>query len=514
MAELTAFPKDSGSEPVFYRRMSGFAIAGFVAGAFFTVYILIEAAVGFRSGDPVLLSPLMQAIPIAGIVLSLIALLAISRSEGTLGGRGLAVWGVWLSLVVGLGYIAYYGATYAAVRQQADDFVVRWFQKLAQGKIAWAFLDTQSPSLRLRANPENLPEIEIRFNQVLRPTGTSGAEAKGMFDIFRGTDWVKGISYSGSDIQIEPLGVSDWGYTNREYKVRRLYRITSRDGVYEILVPAVGTESERHEFEGRQWNIAFPETKLASSKLSESAARINSLRSDASRFATAWMLKIQRGELTSAYLDTQPPEQRDEIHARFRRARTARLSANLTAASLPQLGGPAAVCLNFAPISDFGFARALYLPGFASRFQRSELVDTKKLYTADPTAREAVVTAVQGLLSVARADLRLGQIDVDASSGHQPWETDSQDRLISPHDCRFLVVSKGFDEGNQHAYAGEAVITVESGPGVVLKGAKEMNWRIMRLELVKASETTLPGMNRLPGKSSKTAPGKLIPKAK
>jgi hypothetical protein len=512
MAELSAFPRESGSEPLFYRRMSIPAIAGFAAGAFFAAMVLIEAAMGFRSGTPVLLNPILQAIPAAGIGLSLLALFRIGRSEGTLAGRGLALGGLWLNALVGLGYFAYYGATYVAIRQQADEFVVRWFQKLGQGKIIYAFLDTQPPALR-RVNPEDLSEIEIRFNQPMRPPGTSVASAKGMLDIFRSHDYVKAISNSGSDIRVEPLGVTDWGFKNGAYRVERLYRVTTRDGVYEILVPAAGTTSEKHEFEGRQWNIAFVESKLKRTDASELAVKVQSLRLESSRFAYAWMEKIQGGKLTSAYLDTRRPEERTRLHSEFRRAGTAQSAAILAASLFPRMGGPAASCLGLAATGDFGFARGQYLPGYAARFERSEFVDTKKFFASDPSARESVLSAVQELLSAARGEPRVGQIEVDPDSGYQSWATDDEQRLIFPHDCRFLVVAKGFEAGNNHAYAAGAVITVESGPHA-LEGSKEKNWRILRFELVKAGETTLPGMNRLRKSPAKKGPGKVIPKAK
>jgi hypothetical protein len=117
------------------------------------------------------------------------------------------------------------------------------------------------------------------------------------------------------------------------------------------------------------------------------------------------------------------------------------------------------------------------------------------------------------LLSGTGGEPRLGQFDLDANSGHQPWEWGPEDRLISPHDCRFVALSKNYDAGNRHAYAGEAVITVESGPGA-LKAGPEKSWRIVRFEVVKATETTLPGMSGAPGARAKKGPSKIIPKSK
>jgi len=86
------FPEEHVVPPVFYRRVSGFAIAGLIVSAVFGLWVAISALVGFRSRSPVLLPIYVQMLPIAGAVLALIAMLLIRRSEGTLAGAKLATW--------------------------------------------------------------------------------------------------------------------------------------------------------------------------------------------------------------------------------------------------------------------------------------------------------------------------------------------------------------------------------------------------------------------------------------
>jgi hypothetical protein len=510
MAETTAFPEDRNVEPVFYRRTSGFAVAGFAIGVLFALFIVIQAAIGLRSDTPLLLHPLIPMIPVMGIVLSLVALLVIGRSEGTLAGRGLAIWGVGLSLVVGLSYGAYYGTTAMVTRQQANEFVERWLKKIAQGKIVYAFLDTEAPARRLRVNnPDDMTEINNQFNLASRGSGTPLTSAQGKLDRFRTTDYVKAISQSGEDIQIEPLGVSDWEFKTPAYKVQRLYRVTTRDGIFDILVSAQGAESEKNEFEGRGWMIVFPESKLKEAKPSELGARVQQLREDSKLFALKWMQKIQGGKLTSAYLDTLDPQTRGplraEVSIRF-------LSRLLSAPAVPQFSGPAVGSLQISAAADLDLLRRLRFVDYEKKFHRADLVHTGQLIS-DETARATVQDALTELLSVPGVNPRLGGFEVAADSSYQAWQTDAQHRLTSPHDCKFVALPRGFDEGNRQVFNNDAVITVESNPGALVSSTRP-EWRIVSLELVKASETALPGMSHPIPPKPKKKPEQATPSSK
>src|SRR5262249_22850490 len=167
------------------------------------------------------------ALPAVGAILSLTAILLIGRSEGTLAGVRLAQWGWWLSVVFGLGYAAYYGATRFAVCLKAENFSRVWFDKLTQGKVNDAFVDTLDPALRQSISREDERALEQRFNQ---PGGTG---PKGQLSSFRESDIVRVLQQAGAQAQIEPLGVREWDYKAGAYKVKRVYRIRTEEGVFD-----------------------------------------------------------------------------------------------------------------------------------------------------------------------------------------------------------------------------------------------------------------------------------------
>src|ERR1700722_1633388 len=112
------------SEPIVYQPISGWAIAGFVTGCCFALFIVVSAAVAFYQGAPLFYADLIMVVPIAGVALSLYAQRHVQESEGTRAGADLARWGVRLSLVVGLIYFTIHYVTRYAVTSQANDFIM------------------------------------------------------------------------------------------------------------------------------------------------------------------------------------------------------------------------------------------------------------------------------------------------------------------------------------------------------------------------------------------------------
>ena len=503
MAELKQFPEESQAAPAVYQRVSGFAIAGFIVSAIFAADVSIEAVLGVWNRSPVLIHPMMQMVAAIGLVLSVIALIVIKRSEGTLAGHGLAVGGAGLSVVFGLGYVAYYWATYFATCQQADTFVKAWFNKLAEGKTIHAFLDTELPGIRLRTNPDNLAEIIQRFNQPMRPPGTSATSAKGKLYIFRDTDFVKAVNQARADARIESLGVSDWDYKTGVYKIRRMYRITTPEASYDVHLITLGSESgDRHEFEGRLWSLDFPQSKAERTTATEFGAKVQRIRKESSKFANDWMIRVLERRLSNAYLETLRPEKRTSL----RSALTLGLVGGLFAGPvLPGAGGPAGVALRLSSSADSELARQLYLAnkgdsaeqGYAGSFHNLGLLDTRDLQTTDPAGRDVVLTALRELFAVPGSELRVGGIEVGADSSRKRWELDSEGRMISPHTLKFMVGPRLAERGVGQAFAVETIITTESSPGV-FEASEDPTWRVLRIELVKIDETVIPGVSRPP----------------
>src|SRR5437879_1991684 len=111
-------------EPLVYRPLSLPAVAGFGLACLYALVVVIGTAAALIGGAPALLpSPFFPVVLLAA-VLSLLALWQIRNSEGTRAGAALAQWGLWISILAGLGYGAYRLAASLAVTSQANQFVM------------------------------------------------------------------------------------------------------------------------------------------------------------------------------------------------------------------------------------------------------------------------------------------------------------------------------------------------------------------------------------------------------
>jgi hypothetical protein len=495
MAKPTTFPEEHVAEPMVYRRVSGFAIAGFSLAVLFALYLVIAGARGMYDGSPLLLSPSMQALPFLSAALSGIALFLIARSGGLLAGGKLATVGLWISIVFGLGYIAYFVATYFAIRQQADAYVERWFAKLAQGKINAAFLDSIDPAVRLRVNPDDEATMNDRFNA---PVGKTGQEmAKGPLDLFRQTDLVRVFIEGGKDVQITPQGVRDWDYRGGGYNVRRYYQLTNAEGVYEVQVAVVGRESKNQEYEGREWTVRIQESGVKKTEMTDLGKQAKHLRPQAAHFIDQWAKKLQAGDLTGAYLDTKPVEERRSLQPR---ADAALAAAALAAGASPEACGPAATGLRWGAALDAELARCLSLPGYLDEFHRHKLLNTERFRTQEASLRDVLVKAFQALLSPRTGPqaMMAGYFKIDLDSVTMPWKVVDGDRLRLPHDALF-----GFVGAGPGMYAADAAITVESSHGATTILA-EPTWRIASVDLFQGDQVRMP--NRTTGGGDMRSP--------
>lgn len=105
--EMTSADLRDADEPLDYRSVHTFAVLGLILG-------LISAVVAFMAGISFESTVLLAPIPLAGIIVSLIALRGINAAPDLYAGKPLAQAGVALSalfLIAGLGYSGYVYAT-------------------------------------------------------------------------------------------------------------------------------------------------------------------------------------------------------------------------------------------------------------------------------------------------------------------------------------------------------------------------------------------------------------------
>jgi hypothetical protein len=120
-------PPPTVSEPVVrldYKPISSWAVAGLIAGSAVTALVLLGVVLSLLSDDPTFL-PLWLIVTMSsgGALVSFIAMRLIVSSEGTRTGMGLARWGLWLSILSGLGYLVWALATDFALQSQANAFL-------------------------------------------------------------------------------------------------------------------------------------------------------------------------------------------------------------------------------------------------------------------------------------------------------------------------------------------------------------------------------------------------------
>src|SRR4051794_17110336 len=100
MSELLPKPDDAylpPGPPIAYKPISGWAIAGFGAGAMFAVFTILTTVIALWQGAPFFLHPAAVFVAIAGVVMSFLGQRHVQNSEGTRAGAKLAQLGLWLS---------------------------------------------------------------------------------------------------------------------------------------------------------------------------------------------------------------------------------------------------------------------------------------------------------------------------------------------------------------------------------------------------------------------------------
>jgi hypothetical protein len=482
MAEPTTFPEEHVSKPLVYRHISGYAIAGLIAGCFYALIVLVGCAAGLHAGTPMLLSPWVQAIALLGAGLSVVALVYIRYSEDTVAGTKLAIWSLLLNILFGLGYGAYYAATYFAIRQQAYTFALRWFDLLEKDKVNQAFLETREPAVRQRINPEDEDAINARFSAGSQQHSIA---MRTPLESFRDKDFVRMLTQGGSAAQITPMGVKDWGYERGGYIVQRTYEIATEEGLFEVLLTVQGTVSKTREFEGREWQVIFGASHLQNYQLSERAKEITELREQSNHFVDAWCNKLVAGRLADAYLDTRDPAERASLASAFNRKQVLLSAGTVGLIAAEPLVGLELLVWETDP-NTVELWRQWFLPGYAALFHDHGLLQADQFRATDLEMKDRLLNAVKAAFAPPQPDgPQLLSMTASRASSYRMWKVDHE-RIQLPHDCKF-----SFKIGDNPRYMARGTIVVESDPGEV-KASRKPAWRIIRMELRNGEDRTRP----------------------
>jgi hypothetical protein len=454
--------------------VSGFAIASLIVSGSFAAIVLTLGIYALYTRAPLLLPLVVQILPYVGVALALVALFLINRSEKTLAGRFLALCGLWLSIVFGLSYLAYYMATYFAIRDQADRYTQSFLDKLKDGKTIVAFLDTLDPRLRAGvADPNNESEILLRFNRQVQRGG--GPQRRGTIDMFRASPMVHFLEQGGKETVIEPLGIKTWDYANDGYEVQRVYRVKSSEGVFDLLIPVRGAESRTHEFEGRKWSVDYPRVNVVRSEISEQAKNIQKLRGQVAIFVQKWGQKLVRGDLEGAYLDTRDPSERSQLKQQYR----GRQAASAVGRAVPTGFGGSLFGLAWLPLEDSDLDQELYLPGYKAAFCEGRLVKTEKLQAETEAFRADTIRGLRAVLGgpIEPPLTRRPESQINIEQQGAPERYTIQDGRLSFN----LEIHLGIlIPPIRHLCIGRMLLESDPGP---FDMTRDVRWRIVELDL-------------------------------
>jgi hypothetical protein len=438
-----------------YRPLSLLAILGLGLGSLYAIVIGVGGLLAFLRGNPWLLPGWTAVFPIAAAALSVVALVRIQRSEGTLAGEKVARWGLLLSALVGLSYWGYVAATYYAVGSEADRFGQQFLDKLRAGDVVPAFLLTLPPGERPSEGPDLRAQVEARFN------GTEPGRA-GEFTAFNQMELVRVLGWTGPDTKIEPVGVEECKYTGGGYQVKLLYRVDSPKMGFVMDMIAQGNDGKGAE--GRQWYIMWNKIAMRNEpkpRSSEQGQREVTAAMLSREYVTKeWVGALGSGKTHEAYLATLPPDERARVReAVARRVISLALTDGVARAALAT--SPDVVWEDVSPgykaFMDGGLVRADKDLFFAPEATREEMIDLVRKGFRHPE---------QGFALGLAPDTRI----------RFPWFHIDGGRLVVEHDFTLRLPL------DQPRYAIEGRVVLDCPEADVTSGSA-YTWRVRSVDL-------------------------------
>ncbi|HWG45037.1 MAG TPA: hypothetical protein VN688_19870 [Gemmataceae bacterium] len=471
--ELGTMPP-TGSES--YRPLSLLALAAFGTSVVYALIVLIGGAVALFNHIPCLMPSWTFLLPIAILVLCWVARNRIRNGEGTLTGLAFTTWGIRLTVVVGLTYLAYYGFTFFAVRLQAQDYADEFFKELQQGHTERAFLLATGTSPQGINEADLRDKIEILFNSPNGPAGTTGSYTQ-----FCQSQFVRSIEMSGKEASVTPKGVMEWGYGKGGYRVVMKYQVATPLVELEMKVEAFGRDSKPGESRGRQWELLIQKGETgvlpSSIKLTDRGEDFLQKAAAAQSFAINWQEKINRGQWEEVYLDTLEPAERERL-------RKDRKTADLL---------PMAPLVGLAPLGmcDEG---CLDLLNARQKLAEGKLIrlDDKKLWTSKRD-RDAILKRLQQTFRPGSAGESLFMIRPQPTL--MPLSRSHDGRLAFLFDTQLTYRD---EEILTQKYVVEAYIAVSAEDGE--RAVTPSTWRVEAIEVSSArTPPVMPGKPGQPG---------------
>lgn len=496
MAELNDLPGFTAASPSeqrpadsVYRPVALVAILGLAVSCLYAAFLVLTILVAMFRGSSPAVEIVILVVPLTGLALSAAGWLQVRRSEGTLTGERLAVWGMGVSLLSGLVHVAIAAASYLAIHQQADAVAQQWLGLLRQQEYARAFRLMLPPDQRPADGANLRKEVELRFN-------TSEGGGKGPFGQFLRQDVCQFLGQGGDNTRIEPKGIVDGPrQEGGGIRVTLAYRVSTPEASADVGVTLQAIEG-RNRGEVRQWVVRKDGSGIREGRLEPTALgkRVMQLREQSGPVAAKWFQNMTEGQnpdLTpeqraqhreAAYLLKVEPARREQVRGDYQARQALTELANL-----PNLwlGRPALT----PELEDrWRFQQALRdLPGYRRFLQGEWVQDDPETFWAPDEVRPEFPTEVKKALREKGGLLFRGQEMMPGL-----WKKE-KDQVQFSYESPLVV---GTDDKGLPKYLGEARLVVEADASA-LESSGGVEWRLARLDLVRASSA---------GKSSQAPP--------
>jgi hypothetical protein len=461
-----------------YKPLSVLALVAFVTAAIYSVVVGALAVVAFSSGQTLFLPVWLVLFPAIAVACALIARLQIRRSEGTLSGGALATWAWWLGTLFGLGFLAFYFATYLAVTKQAKDFSEVWLSKLREGKMTEAFLLTQEPAVRKFDKASDKEAILERYGVMpLRAR-------KGPLAAFEDRDVARIFLQGGPKTQFSSLGAKNWQYDKGGYKVWQTFLIVSPLGAWDVQVTVQSAEGP--EFEGRQWFVSLNDCAVTGKTDSPLGMAIDYFRKQSRSFLRDWIFKLADNRGEDAYYDTCEFGKRAALKRSFDLRRWAHRFG--VAAAFGYGTGPAGNAVAFTSLVNPPLESLEYLDGYrdflAGGIVRADNLAVVKKYRDD---------VIRNLTNQFGHPSGLDIEPQDSAPHYQPVEQNAARQVELAHDVRIqLYPGKNQEVDPQFLVDASIVLqtdpeSVEMKPGSLDLKRPEPKWRVREIKVLQAN---------------------------
>lgn len=227
-----------------YVPVSGTAVASLAVGVVFVVGIVVVAGFAFVRKQPFIATEVL-IFPALGVLLAFTARRQIAAAEGAKVGEWSANAGWWLSVVGGLGYVAYLGGMEFAIRNDAEREFRAWADAVvaidpanpADPNVYEACYRMQPPGLRATTNRRDAAAMEAKFRD-----GLVG---------LRQLDVVRVAGRNRGAVTFVPGGMKEWQQTPNRVTCTLAGKMLTPEGEFDLVVPMEASVEQGK----REWQV-------------------------------------------------------------------------------------------------------------------------------------------------------------------------------------------------------------------------------------------------------------------